>query len=104
MSSSDFTDAELGLILSALDDTPRSPATRGEAMRAIQRSSQRFGLMAEDVLAAAAGLLDGHLSPAEFRDELHDLAGTEPLDEAPFLEITDAPQPARGAQEGSTRR
>jgi hypothetical protein len=73
-STTDFSKKQLATILSALDDAPRSPANKGEALRAIGRSAQRFGLTNEDVLAAAPGLLDGRLSPADFRVELHDLA------------------------------
>ena len=73
--TTDFSKKQLATILSALDDAPRSPANKGEALRAIGRSAQRFGLSTEDVLAAAPGLLDGRLSPADFRVELHDLAG-----------------------------
>jgi hypothetical protein len=70
-------------ILSALDDAPRSPANKGEALRAIGRSAARIGLTAEDVLAAAPGLLDERLTPAEFRAELQDLpAGSDSAAEA----------------------
>jgi hypothetical protein len=70
----DLTKKQLALILSALDDTPRSPANKGEALRAIGRSAQRIGLTIEEVLAAAPGLLDERLTPAEFRAELQDRA------------------------------
>jgi hypothetical protein len=73
--TTDFSKKQLATILSALDDAPRSPANKGEALRAIGRSTQRFGLTTDDVLAAAPGLLDGRLSAADFRVELHDLAG-----------------------------
>ena len=76
-STTDFSKKQLATILSALDDAPRSPANKGEALRAIGRSAQRFGLTTDDVLAAAPGLLDGRLSPADFRVELHDLAGPD---------------------------
>jgi hypothetical protein len=85
---------QLATILSALDDAPRNPANRGEALRAIGRSAERFGLSTDDVLAAAPGLLEGRLSPAEFRAELHDEGGSAP-DPA-----TKAPQAAPEAQEG----
>jgi Protein of unknown function (DUF3489) len=93
-STNDFSKKQLATILSALDDAPRSPANKGEALRAIGRSAQRFGLSTDDVLAAAPGLLDGQLSPADFRVELHDLGGSAP---AP---ATEAPQDAPGVQEG----
>jgi hypothetical protein len=73
MTATDLSKKQLATILSALDDAPRSPANKGEALRAIGRSAQRFRLTGEDVLAAAPGLLDGRLRPAEFRVELHDL-------------------------------
>ena len=76
-STTDFSMKQLATILSALDDAPRSPANKGEALRAIGRSAQRFGLTTDDILAAAPGLLDGRLSPADFRVELHDFAGPD---------------------------
>ena len=91
--TTDLSKKQLATILSALDDAPRSPANRGEALRAIGRSAQRFGLSTDDVLAAAPGLLDGRLSPADFRVELHD------QDSAP-VPATEAPQDAPEAQEG----
>jgi outer membrane biosynthesis protein TonB len=75
--TTDFSKKQLATILSALDDAPRSPANKGEALRAIGRSARRFGLTTDDVLAAAPGLLDGRLSAADFRVELHDLAGPD---------------------------
>jgi hypothetical protein len=87
----DLTKKQLVLILSALDDAPRSPANKGEALRAIGRSAARIGLTAEDVLAAAPGLLDERLTPAEFRAELQDLpAGSDSAADA-------EPQPETGA-------
>ena len=76
-STTDLSKKQLATILSALDDAPRSPANKGEALRAIGRSAKRFGLTTDDVLAAAPGLLDGRLSAADFRVELHDLAGPD---------------------------
>jgi hypothetical protein len=92
MTTTDLSKKQLTTILSALDDAPRNPANRGEALRAIGRSAQRFGLSTDDVLAAAPGLLDGRMSAADFRVELHDQGG------APAA-ATDAPQDAPGAQE-----
>jgi hypothetical protein len=87
----DLTKKQLVLILSALDDAPRNPANKGEALRAIGRSAARIGLTAEDVLAAAPGLLDERLTPAEFRAELQDLpAGSDSAADA-------EPQPETGA-------
>jgi hypothetical protein len=93
MTTTDLSKKQLATILSALDDAPRNPANRGEALRAIGRSAERFGLATDDVLAAAPGLLDGRISPADFRVELHD------QDSAP-VPATDAPQGAPEAQEG----
>jgi hypothetical protein len=94
----DLTKKQLALILSALDDAPRSPANKTEALRAIGRSATRIGLTAEDVLAAAPGLLDERLTPAEFRAELQDLTAAsdsagEAEPEAPAAEeAATAPQ------------
>ena len=93
-STTEFSKKQLATILSALDDAPRSPANRGEALRAIGRSAQRFGLSTDDVLAAAPGLLDGRMSPADFRVEPHDQGGSAPV------AATEAPQGAPEAQEG----
>jgi hypothetical protein len=92
-STNDFSKKQLATILSALDDAPRSPANKGEALRAIGRSAKRFGLTAGDVLAAAPGLIDGRMSPADFRVELHDQGDGTPVP------VTDAPQDAPDAQE-----
>jgi hypothetical protein len=43
MTSTDLSKKQLATILSALDDAPRSPANKGEALRAIGRSAHRFG-------------------------------------------------------------
>jgi Protein of unknown function (DUF3489) len=97
MTTTDPSKAQLATILSALDERPRTPANRTEALKAIDKSAQRYGLGAEDVLAAAAGLLDGRLSPAEFRDELQDLAGrpaAEAAEAAPVGSGANEPAPA----------
>jgi Protein of unknown function (DUF3489) len=95
-STTDFSKKQLATILSALDDAPRSPANKGEALRAIGRSAQRFGLTADDVLACAPGLIDGRMSPVDFRVELHDLSDGAP---APVMEaLLSAPD----AQEQTT--
>jgi hypothetical protein len=93
MTTTDLSKKHLATVLSALDDALRSPANKGEALRAIGRSAKRFGLSTDDVLAAAPGLLDGRMSPADFRVELHDEDGSP----AP---ATEAPQGAPEAQEG----
>jgi hypothetical protein len=114
-STTDLSKKQLATILSALDDAPRSPANKGEALRAIGRSAQRFGLTTDDVLAAAPGLLDGRLSAADFRVELHDLAGPDQTADSGQLGATAAQgdddagdtrpeptQPAEAAQEPAT--
>ena len=95
MTTTDLSKKQLASILSALDDAPRSPANKSEALRAIGRSAERVGLTTEDVLAAAPGLLDGRLSPADFRVELHHQGGVPTA-------ATDAPQGATDEQEEAT--
>ena len=86
--TTELSKKQLTTILSALDDAPRTPANRGEALRAIGRSAARLGLTADEVLAAAPGLLDGRLGPADFRTEL----------QAPFVEVDATPaEPGQGA-------
>jgi len=84
----DLSRKQLATILSALDDAPRNPANKGEALRAIGRSATKLGLTTEDVLAAAPGLLDERLSPADFRAELQELA--------------ERPEPADAGQDATT--
>ena len=98
-STTDFSKKQLATILSALDDAPRSPANKGEALRAIGRSAAHLGLTADEVLAAAPGLLDGRLSPADFRAQLADDAAQEP---APAEEAAPAGEPARQAGTAAT--
>jgi hypothetical protein len=87
----DLSKKQLATILSALDDARRNPANKGEALRAIGRSAAKLGLTTENVLAAAPGLLDERLTPAEFRAELADAGGQETSTEA-----------AEGASEAET--
>jgi hypothetical protein len=114
-STTDFSRKQLATILSALDDAPRNPANRGEAVRAIGRSAGRLGLTTDDVLVAAPGLLDGRLSPVDFRVELQDLGSAPaPATEAPkgapgVQDVPDAsdtasepPEPAQAAQQPAT--
>jgi hypothetical protein len=93
--TTDLSKKQLATILSALDDAPRSPANKREALRAIGQSAQRFGLTTEEVLAAGPGLLDGRLTPAEFRAELQG-SDTGPVPAA------EASQGAAHAQDGRT--
>ena len=96
-STTDFSKKQLATILSALDDAPRSPANKGEALRAIGRSAARLGLTTDEVLAAASGLLDGRLSPADFRAQLTDDEAQEPAEEG-----VHAGEPARQAGTAAT--
>ena len=66
---------QLNAILSALDGQPRNPNSRDAALRAIGRHAERLGLGLDDLLAAAAGLLDGRMSADEFRAQLHESTG-----------------------------
>ena len=53
------------------------PRQQGRGPAPIGRSAQRpRASTTEDVLAAAPGLLDGRIDPADFRVELHDQGGT----------------------------
>ena len=70
--TTECTKAQLATVLSALDDQPRNPANRAAALTAIARSAERLGLTADEVLAAAPGLLDGRCSPETWRAELRD--------------------------------
>ena len=93
MTTTDLSKKQLATILSALDDAPRSPANKGEALRAIGRSAQRFGLTTDDVLAAAPG-------PARWPPEPGRLPGRTARPGGAPVPATDAPQAAPEAQEG----
>ena len=80
-----FSLAQLAQILSALENERRNPNTKRNAIKAIARNAAQIGLSAEDVFAAADGLLSGRMSAAEFRAALRD-EGCEPtsfITEAP---------------------
>ena len=62
-----LTKAQLNQILSALDSQPRNPNTKDAALKAIGRHGERLGLSLDDILTAAAGLLDGRISAEDFR-------------------------------------
>jgi hypothetical protein len=64
--------AQLNQILSALDNQPRNPNTKDAALKAIGRHGERLGLSLDDILAAAAGLLDGRMSVEAFRASLQE--------------------------------
>jgi hypothetical protein len=75
-----FTKAQLNQILSALDNQPRNPNTKDAALKAIGRHGERLGLSLDDILAAAAGLLDGRMSTEAFRASLQDQPAEEPIE------------------------
>ena len=79
----DFTGAQLATILSALDGQTRNPASKPAALAAIRRHADELGCTVEDILEAAAGLLDGRMSADDFRAALRDDGATdEPGDDA----------------------
>lgn len=62
--------AQIDTILSALEGTPRNPANKAAALKAIEKSAKALGLSLGYVLKAADGLTDGRMTPAEFLAEL----------------------------------
>src|SRR5512134_4179911 len=81
-----LTKAQLNQILRALDNQPRNPNTKDAVLKAIGRHGERLGLSLDDILAAAAGLLDGRMSAEAFRASLQDQPAEEliePEAEAP---------------------
>ena len=93
----DLTKAQLNTILSALDQQPRNPNTKDAALSAIGRHAERLGLSVEDLLATAAGLLDGRLNPEDWRAEISERPEpAEALPDAAAPEPTsDEPRPRR---------
>jgi hypothetical protein len=75
-----LTKAQLNQILSALDNQPRNPNTKDAALKAISRHGTRLGLSLDDILAAAAGLLDGRISAEAFRASLQDQPAEETIE------------------------
>ena len=67
-----LTKAQLNQILSALDNQPRNPNTKDAALKAIGRHGECLGLKLDDILSAAAGLLDGRISAAEWCAQLQE--------------------------------
>jgi hypothetical protein len=79
----DFTGTQLATILSALDGQTRKPASKAAALAAIRRHADEHGCTVENILEAAAGLLDGRMSADDFRAALRDDGATnEPGDDA----------------------
>jgi hypothetical protein len=75
-----LTKSQLNQILSALDGQPRNPNTKDAALKAIGRHGERLGLSLDDILSAAAGLLDGRMSAETFRASLQDQPAEEPIE------------------------
>lgn len=95
----DFTGTQLATILSALDGQTRKPASKAVALAAIRRHADERGCTVEDILEAAAGLLDRRMSTDAFRAELHDDGATdEPVDDA----ATDVAEPDEDAPVAAT--
>jgi hypothetical protein len=61
---------QLNAILSALDGQPRNPNSKNAALRRIARHATLLGVELDDLLATAAGLLDGRMSADELRAQL----------------------------------
>jgi hypothetical protein len=70
--ATDFTKQQLNTLLSALDGTPRNPANKAAALKAIEKSAKALSLSLDDVLQTADGLIDGRMTAAEFLAELRD--------------------------------
>ena len=90
---------QLAQILSALEGARRNPNSKSTALKAIERNAAAIGLGAEDVLAAAGGLLDGRLSPAQWRATLGSdadgiEAATAALEAEPLAADPEAREPA----------
>ncbi len=83
--TTDLTKNQLNTILSALDGKPRNPNTKDAAVKAIAKHGESLGLTVDDVLAGAAGLLDGRQSAEEFVAGISDPASakTEAADHEP---------------------
>jgi hypothetical protein len=92
-----LTKAQLNQILSALDNQPRNPNTKDAALKAIGRHGECLGLSLDDILAAAAGLLDGRISAEAFRASLQDQPAEEPVE--PEAEAPAEPESAAAIAE-----
>ncbi len=66
----DLSKTQLATILSALTGEARSPANKDAALKAIDRQATRLSLSLDELLASAAGLLDGRLDAAAWLAEL----------------------------------
>lgn len=68
--TSEFSKSQLNAVLSALDGQPRNPNSKDAPLRAIDRHAERLGIGRDDLLTAAAGLIDGRMSAEAFRTSL----------------------------------
>jgi hypothetical protein len=85
-----LTKVQLNQILSALDGQPHNLNTKDAALKAIGRHGERLGLSLDDILAAAAGLLDGRMSAEAFRASLQDQPAEEPIEPESAAEVVPA--------------
>ena len=103
MTTTDFTGTQLATILSALDGQTRNPASKVAALAAIRRHADKLGCTVEDILEAAAGLLDGRMSADDFRAALSDEGATDEPDDDAATDVAeqhdDAPLAATAAPE-----
>jgi hypothetical protein len=100
----DFTGTQLATILSALDGQTRKPASKAAALAAIRRHADELGCTVEDILEAAAGLLDGRMNADDFRAALRDEGATGESGDAAAKDVAeqdeDAPVAATVAPAG----
>ena len=99
----DLTKVQLNTILSALDQQPRNPNTKDAALCAIGRHAERLGLSVEALLATAAGLLDGRLSPEDWRAEISERPEAA-LPDHPAEALPDDAAPEPASDEPKARR
>jgi hypothetical protein len=92
----EFTGTQLATILSALDCRTRNPASKAVALAAIRRHADELGCTVEDVLAAAAGLLNGQVSAEDFRGGLRGQDANHERDDV-VTEVSEQPAHAPAA-------
>ncbi len=97
--TTNLTKTQLNTVLSALDGKPRNPNTKDAALKAIGRHAEALGISIDDILSAAAGLLDGRQCPEEFVAEISDPAPakTEAADNEPAV-----PKTREGTKQATT--
>jgi len=74
----DMTKSQLNTILSTLVGEPRNPNTKDAALKAIAKHGEPLGLTVEEILDAADSLLEGRMSPEQFRDSMQRQAAEDP--------------------------